>query len=229
MKIGLGTSLSANGYPGGYVMPTPNLEAHYDASIPSSITEVTGVSNWADLSGNGRDLIQATGADQPIYSAANRSITFDGVSQFLKAVGFTLNQPESVYFVGQQVSWTSSDSIFDGNAANVMRFYQNGSSPDVSLFAGTAGDPTNTDFALGADAVAACVINGASSTIKVNNNAAVTGNPGAANAGGFTLGARGDLSRWANIIVYEVAIYSVAHDATTQAAIINGLMNKWTI
>ena len=46
MKIGLGLSTVDTGYPGGFAIPSPNLEARYDASVPSSITEVTGVSNW---------------------------------------------------------------------------------------------------------------------------------------------------------------------------------------
>ena len=141
MKISLGVSTVDSGYPGGFVIPSPNLEAHYDASVPSSITEVTGVSNWADLSGNGRDLIQATGADQPVYSAANNSITFGGVSDFLKTAGFTLVQPETVYIVMNQVSWTSLDYVFDGNSVNTTRLIQRISSPKLSAHAGT----TNLD------------------------------------------------------------------------------------
>ena len=62
--------------------------ADYDASIASSITVATGVSGWADVSGAGRHLAQATPAAQPAYSATAwggtlPGITTDGVDDHL--------------------------------------------------------------------------------------------------------------------------------------------------
>jgi len=210
-------------------IPTDNLAAHYDASVASSITEVTGVSNWADLSGNGRDLVQLTGADQPVYSAANNSITFDGVSDFLKTAAFTLNQPETVYMACQQVSYTSGDYLMDGDI-NTGLIYQGTSSPNIQAYAGSFSSD-NGDLAVGSDGVVAVVFNGASSSIRVDNNAPVTGNFGAANMGSFTLGTKGNsaAAQASNIIVYEVAIYSVAHTASQQNNIIHDLQQKWGI
>lgn len=46
------------------------LAAWYDASVASSITlNGSTVSQWADLSGNGRNQSQATAASQPTYNA----------------------------------------------------------------------------------------------------------------------------------------------------------------
>ena len=227
MKIGLGTSLSANGYPGGYVMPTPNLKLHHDGSIPSSVSIATGVDQWDDLSGNGNHSLQAVGLDQPSYDPATGGVTFDGIRQFMKTAAFTLNQPETVYLVGRQVTWTNVDRIWDGDANNSMGLFQDGATPQVTMVAGL--QVSNTDFSVGADHVIAAVYNSASSSLKVDNNPADTGNASTANGSGFHLGTNGNETVFGNIIAYEVAIYSVAHDATTQAAIINGLMNKWTI
>jgi hypothetical protein len=55
------------------------------------------VSKWADQSGNDNDLLQATGTNQPIINA--NGILFDGVDNFMKAVSFTLIQPEFIYMV----------------------------------------------------------------------------------------------------------------------------------
>jgi hypothetical protein len=49
------------------------LHAWYDASDASTITQGTGVSAWADKSGNGRTCSQATGANQPAYVLAGQN------------------------------------------------------------------------------------------------------------------------------------------------------------
>ena len=209
----------------GFAIPSANLAAHYDASIGSSITEATGVSVWADLSGNGRNLLQATGADQPVYSAANSSITFDGVSDFLQTAAFTLVQPETMYIVMNQVSWASADYLTDGVNADSGVIVQVTTTPNMIAHAGI-NSTANTNLAVGADGVACVVFNGASSSFKVNNTTPVSGNFGANDMGGFTLGATTAGTNFGNIIVYEVAIYSVAHSAAKQTEIINGLMQR---
>ena len=49
------------------------LYAWYDAADATSITLATGVSSWADKSGNGRTCSQATGANQPAYVLAGQN------------------------------------------------------------------------------------------------------------------------------------------------------------
>ena len=49
------------------------LYAWYDAADASTITQATGVSSWADKSGNGRTCSQATGANQPAYVLAGQN------------------------------------------------------------------------------------------------------------------------------------------------------------
>lgn len=58
----------------------------------AGVTEVaTLVSRWADQSGNGNDLVQATGAKQPIYNVGSinllPAITFDGTNDVMKTAG----------------------------------------------------------------------------------------------------------------------------------------------
>lgn len=49
------------------------LYAWYDAADASTITQATGVSAWADKSGNGRTCSQATGVNQPAYVLAGQN------------------------------------------------------------------------------------------------------------------------------------------------------------
>jgi hypothetical protein len=94
-----------------------NLVAWYDASDAASITHVGGaVSQWNDISGNGAHLTQATGANQPTYSAtglggAQPAITFDGVDNWMETAA-TAVAPGAVsvfaaFFVGR---WSDAGS-----------------------------------------------------------------------------------------------------------------------
>jgi len=217
-----------------FTLPVTNMAAHYDASVGTTVA--TGVSNWADQSGNGRDLIQATAASQPALGtdALGRPIiTFDGVNDYLKSAAFTLNQPETIYFVGHQASWTLSDYIYDGNATNTGVLQQGGATPRLRVYAGkidtTLYTTANANLAVGANGVDVVVFNGASSSHQINKTAAQTGNAGAANMRGFTLGSKGVAGNYSNIIVYEVIIYSAAHTAAERDHVISGLMAKYGI
>jgi hypothetical protein len=70
----------------------PAISAWYDASVASSITlNGSTVSQWNDLSGNGRHQIQATAAAQPTYNATGLngkgSLTTTG-TQWMQASAF---------------------------------------------------------------------------------------------------------------------------------------------
>ncbi len=188
------------------------------------ITETgSGVSQWDDQSGNGNHLKQATGTNQPTMQA-DGSILFDGVDNYLVADAFTLVQPETIYLLFKQVTWTGNDYIFDGNSAEggVLRQQPAGASPQLAIYAGTAL-ATNSDLTLDTYGVAAVVFNGASSVLQVDNGTPLEGAAGAANMGGFTLGRRATAANFSNIQVKEALIYSVAHDAATRAQVITYL------
>jgi hypothetical protein len=181
-----------------------------------------GVSQWDDQSGNGRHLKQGTDGARPTLNA-DGSILFNGTDEFLKCDAFTFNQPLTIYLLFKQVTWTNFDYICDGNTTNAVLFYQNGASPNISLFAG--GDvSTNPDLAVDTYGVLCGVANGASSVVQINNTTAVTGDAGANNAAGFTLGARGGGdSAYSNIQVKEAILYAAAHDAATRARVVRYL------
>jgi hypothetical protein len=184
---------------------------------------ITGnpVSQWNDASGNARHLKQVTATNQPALQG-DGSILFDGIDNYMKCDAFTLNQPATFYILGRQVTWTDVDCFCDGDAGASQLIQQSGATPAIRLFAGL-GVASNTNLAVNTYGVVAAVFNGASSLLQINNTTPTTGDPGAANAGGFTLGSTGTAGAPSNIQVKEVVIFAAAHDATTRAAVIGYL------
>jgi len=187
----------------------------------------SGVSQWDDVSGNGNHLKQGTDANRMTLEA-DGSILGNGVNQFLKADAFTLVQPETIYLLFKQVSWTSGDYLFDGNAVNTGLVFQTGISPNLTAYTNAEGASTN-DLPIGDYGVLAVTFDQANSlhTIQINHNTPATDTAfGIANMGGFTLGSQGNtIGGFSNIQVKEVFVYSVAHDAAQRAKAVTYLSN----
>lgn len=213
----------------------PSGAAKLATSFVAPTTGETWTINTSGVTGarisGARDLYQGTAANQPILTiaAAGNYLTWDGVNDYLKAAAFGLPQPASFYFVGTQETFTNADRIYDGNASASALLFQDTTTPNVSIFAGsTVG--TLTAWALQTKAVIASVFNGASSSNRLNRTAAVTGNAGAGTPNGFTLGCNGaGSSQFGNITAQEVLVYSGAHDTATQNRIIAELGRRWGI
>lgn len=184
----------------------------------------SGVSQWDDQSGNGNHLKQAFDGSRPSKEVGG-SILFDGSNDFLKADTFTLAQPETIYLLVKQVTWTANDTIFDGNVTNSGRLYQTSSSPLLIANAGAPG-ATSTDLAIDAWAAICVVFDEANSfnIIQVGSStSSVDTDFGTASMSGFTLANDSGGARYSNIQVKEAIVYSEAHDAATRAKIIGYL------
>lgn len=88
------------------------------------------VATWADQSGNGHNLTQATGTKQPTFNATGAPnnlpcVTADGVTQFLSGT-VPLTQPYEVFAVAKWVSGTAG-TLMDGNGGNNARCWQGSS------------------------------------------------------------------------------------------------------
>ena len=184
----------------------------------------SGVSQWDDLSGNGRHLLQGTDAARPALQA-DGSVLFNGTSHYLKCNAFTLNQPTWVVMAVKQVSWTDGERMTDGNTIDTGLIQQQGVSPNIRIYAGTALTGI-TSLAIGAYGVLSAILNGANSSIQHNLGSPVTGNAGSANMGGFTLGAKADGVGPSNIQVAEVALFPIAPSAAQQDRLVAGLMAR---
>jgi len=183
----------------------------------------SGVSQWDDVSGNGNHLTQSADTSRP-SKEADGSILFDGVDNFLRAT-FTLVQPETIYLLCKQVTWTANDTIFDGIVTNTGRLYQVSSSPILLCNAGAPGIST-PDLTLNTYAAMCVLFDEANSTnlIQINSStSAVDTAFGTEGMGGFTLANDSGGARYSNIQVKECIVFSEAHDAATRLQVINYL------
>lgn len=176
----------------------------------------SGVSTWADQSGNGNDLLQGTDTNRPALQA-DGSILFDGVDNFMSAI-FAHTAPVTWYGLLNPVTITSADRVFSGVTATVVVLE---TAAAAQLFC-TAGAGTNAAFTAGSYHAICAVFNGASSVFQVDGTTA-TGDPGTNDPGGIVVGAAAGGATAANIQVKEVILFAAAHDATTRGKVINYL------
>ena len=183
-----------------------------DAALASETTTngatfTGGASEVWTLNNTGAVLAQIVGSPQFLFSTPT----------FIKAGAFTLNQPETLYFVFKGITNLQGTVMLDGNVLSSMDFqgYQNGTRVAINAGSYVAND-TNV---LGAYGIASLIFDGANSSIQINNATATTGNAGIANAGGLTTGAGADGSTPSNIQVKELIVRSVHDSAVTQLAI----------
>ncbi len=148
----------------------------------------------------------------------------DGAAFKMATDAFTANQPRTRLSVVYPISWTSGDFLDSGTAAEAG-LTQTGSTPSVSLNAGSAA-AANTGLTLGAWHVVCEVINGASSSVTVDNGAETTGDAGANNPGGIALFSNQAGSGYFNGMIREYIDLPIALDATQRARIVAGLMAR---
>ena len=94
-----------------------------DASDSSTITIATGISNWADKSGNLNDAQQGTGSAQPTVNSGGLNsldtISFNGTSQFLALpTGFLYNAIAFSLFIVLKCGVQSNAGHFGPNTSN---------------------------------------------------------------------------------------------------------------
>lgn len=203
-----------------------NTVAWYDAQLLSTITKDVSdfVSRWNDRLGSGNDLLQATGTNQPKWFLTD-GILFDGIDNYMQAI-FTFNQPEMIYMVIKQVTWTLNDHLLDGGTNFKAELYQSSITPDLKAYAGTSSG-TNSNLVLNTYGIIRLLFNGASSKLQINETSSVTGNFGALNMGGITVGSRGDgTASYSNCQIKEMIFRKVADGASDETAIYNYLANK---
>jgi len=183
------------------------------------------VSQWDDSSGNGRHIVQPTAGLQP--TVAGGGLTFDGTDNVLIS-----NNPAahvvtaSVAIRFRQDGWAGNQLIFGFSAAgdaDICSFYQNTSTPNVSIYNGTASLDANNERAEDNFDVAFVVYAGASSVLRFIDGTDVTGNPGTIDCRGFTLGAYSTGLSGSAVTVEEVIIWSTVVDGAGRTAVMTYL------
>lgn len=186
-------------------------------------TYVSGTT-FIDSSVNAATITLNGGATVNTFS----SLYFDGVDDYLKTGGFTLNQPTTIYLVAKQAAWSDTKRFFDGITLNAGSVYNQTSSPGIAFRAPT-GSTTTNNFLLNTAGILSVVFNSANSSLRVNRLSALAANVGTNAMGGFTLGASGNNDTWSNIVVSEILIFNTAHNTAQQDIVIGYLNQKYNL
>lgn len=213
------------------------LQAWYDASISSSITDAGSghVSQWNDISGNLRHAVQATDGTRPITGArtinSKNVLDFNG-AQWLQTELFCSLRPSSFFMVGQ---WdgTTGQYIALGSAGGYGAWLNSGNSfclytvkdNTVAMAVATTQIPGNTAFSRG-DILSSTQIFNYMKSVSVFT----TSNSTAFTAGAtLFLGASGleSSSFWWNGAIAEVAVYNQALSAGDATLVMGYLNAKW--
>lgn len=169
--------------------------------LGSSFVNSSGVCGRApDVRGAGFPAFSATGTARFAYSVDAKGdpiITSNGSTGLMQTGAFTLTEPCAIFLVVRQDVWSSVNMyMLDGLTTNTGSVSTRVSTPTIGLYAGSVA-ALNSDLAVGAFAVLSIEWNGVSSSIKVNEGTATTGNAGnAVVMGGMTIGAAPNASAY---------------------------------
>jgi hypothetical protein len=211
----------------------PGLVAWYRSDL--GVTDASGAASaWADQSGNGVHLSEGTAGNRPAIVPALfngiAGLRFDGSNDRLSSGAISRAIPYHMFVVARQVSWSAADSMFGLQTSGSSRLFQNSSSPRIYQ-AGNAAAVNFVSPSIGATFFLSSFFNGAGSYQALNNGSIV----GPANHGNETMniirvGARGDLSNFANVEFAEIIICSsevTGADLTALRAYINERYALW--
>jgi hypothetical protein len=211
-----------------------NLAVWYRADQGVTLNGST-VSQWNDLSGNGRHLTQGTASAQPLFVAngingqpAVEFVSTDILDCAAATWGSAVAQPATLYVVAYIDQSTQRD-VFD-NVAGADRWILGTTAapnPQPFFFAGSSLlTPTQ---AVTSATVWGVIANGGSTSIYLNDSqtAKVTGAGGSNSIGSLRLGASNtgtvpDVGRTAELI-----LYSGSHNATTRQQVFRYLGSRY--
>jgi hypothetical protein len=189
------------------------------------------VTTWYDQSGNGRNLTQAVAIAQPqivssgsvLLDNGKPAIVGDRINRMMASSSFVVTQPATKFIVTKSTASANNVAIsgsLDTNARHQVGYViSNGG--QYSLFAG-ASLTSATTSQLNAQVLLYALFNGASSVVKINNNADTTGNAGTQSNDGVNLGVT-PAAFTGNL---QEIIYYPSNQSANQSAI-NTLINSF--
>jgi hypothetical protein len=216
------------------------LAAWYDASNAASITlNGSTVSQWNDLSGNGRHQVQGSASLQPTYNASGLNgkgtLTTSG-TQWTQASAFASSSSATIFLVWKIANAAGTPFIFQrGGVNDVHSFLMNPGTNQLQARRGASNQGTLTVSGLGTadiwrvgtlvfSTTLSRVYNG--NTVGTDNTATVSAPVGNKV---LTLFALDSATRAGHPGIAEFLYYSSQLDDTQQAAVRTYLGNKWGI
>lgn len=209
--------------------PTALDDGHhwwYDATDLTQVTKDGSnfVSEWHSKGVADRTLLQATGTKQPLWVTGG-TIRFNGIDEFMKTAAFTWKQPEFIYILIKEIVWSYGQYWFDGLTADTggIRTYPN-TYPCFTICAPIFVS-NNANLQQDTWGIIRVLFKGTQSSHQVDTTTKISGNAGLNNMGGFTLGARGNNTSFANIEVKDI-ICCDTDDAANEAEIYSWLVTR---
>lgn len=228
MKLGVGLGVGALA---DLTLPKPPVAGPllWVAGDLSGHTIATGVSKWNDVSGNGNDLVQATGSKQPLFisSAINGlpALRWDGSNDTMAVSFASNNNPQTVCAVLKQITQHAggaNDQVWDSVTGTHVFL----SASDI--YGVSAGTFIFNSAALAITSYKVVTTKfGTSALVRVAGVDQLTGNCGTNSFNGFTLGSQGDGTRNTNIEVAELLVYDSNLSAPNLALVENYLATKY--
>lgn len=215
------------------ILPTANLFGKFEADSGVTKDGSNRVSQWDDLSGLGRHVVQATAADKPLWVANQLNglpvIRFAAANtELLQSSAFTAEtQPNTIFVVCKGASATAQTFV-DGLGASGRNRISLTTSNQMKLFAASTLTGVGTTFG-GAFVTVCGVFNSASSALYVNNFTTpdVSGNAGGESMDGFTFGVTRGLTEYTNGDIAAVYLFGAALDQTTRNLVRDYINWKW--
>jgi hypothetical protein len=175
----------------------PNLKARYVASSGITLSGIN-VTEWDDNSGNGNNLYQTSGTNQPTWVATGGSnstpvVRFSNAgTQYMQGTfTSTLSQPNTIFIVWKNNNTSSQEELISGIDAghrNQIDINGNGSKT-ITPSAGTWGACTYTGQSAPYTITTTCIFNGVLSSIYENGVLKASGDLGVQGLTGLTVGA----------------------------------------
>lgn len=228
---------------GGIVTNLTSVVAAFEFGIANGITTTARYSpEWGvkkdgsnkisklyALEGAAYDLVQATGASQPLWVSAAQN-SYPAVrcagGPFLASSAFTLYQPATVCLAVKQTTWVSGRYLYDGLTASSGGLAQYSVTPNIIAIAGVAGTE-NANLAVGAWSYVRNTMYAAESELQVNGTMVTAGNTGTNTPGGFTLGAGATGLLPVNADFGEVWIIKLPQTLAQKDALYAYFKRKW--
>jgi hypothetical protein len=204
---------------------TNNLIEEYDYLDGDSITKDGSdrISKWEGQSVNNYYLEQ-TGIDSLKPTLTANGVLFDGVSQWLQSINFTLSSSSIVYMVFKQPTWTVNDRILT-SGGGILWLFQWGETPKLRANGTTL--IANSTLELDTFKTMRLLGDTTNSFMQFDFEEEETGNVSLATTLGFILGSQGSGSLPSNIEVKGIVIRDNADNLDYQIGQMRRLSSRY--
>lgn len=207
------------------------LKMWYDLDDPTTITESANrISQLDDKSTEGNDLVQATGADQPLLVASGQNgkpiMRFDGVTERMTAATITYSQPNTLFMVCTSPS-SDGRAMFDGDDASNRNLLNRQVTNTYRVFAGASANGGTASIAI---KIFRALYNGTSSELDIDGSSIFTGSDaGTQGLNDVIIASFDGQTGFGNIDVAEILFYNASVSSGDKTSILNYLNNKWAV